>query len=367
MEEIQKDYGKEKILENKGGSEEEFLKKPGIFQVGILYSVAVSLLVFIGAIAQHWDLYKGLLITEFILILVPPVVFLLIFRFDIRKVLRLNNPGILNLFIAFWIMVFALPVVGVFNLLNLWLIRSIFGKIEVIQPPVAENLGELIISLFVIAVSAGICEEVLFRGVIQRGFERVGSKKSIIIAGLLFGLMHVDFQRFLGTFLLGCLIGFLVYRSNSLLTGMFAHFTNNALATILSFVALMADKFIKDMNIEELTSLNELGIIGSSKALLGNFFGVMAPTVNGDIFSQFSKLSPMELAIVIIFYIIMFLVCGGIFIILIKLFMKNTSRMVKTVEKDEEKILPLKYLGVLPGLGVVGYVYYLQLARFLNF
>jgi len=69
-----------------------------------------------------------------------------------------------------------------------------------------------------------------FRGVIQRGLERLGAVKSILINGVSFGLIHFDFQRLFGTFLLGALIGFLVYRSNSLLVGMFAHFTNNSIA-----------------------------------------------------------------------------------------------------------------------------------------
>jgi membrane protease YdiL (CAAX protease family) len=71
-----------------------------------------------------------------------------------------------------------------------------------------------------------VCEEILFRGAIQRGFEKLGAIKSIILTAFLFGLMHQDFQKLLGTFLLGCIIGFIVYRSDSIIGGMFAHFTN---------------------------------------------------------------------------------------------------------------------------------------------
>jgi hypothetical protein len=212
------------------------LEKPGIGQAALLFSVVVVLFLVIGSRLQHREFYSGVLITEYVLILVPVLVFLIVFKFDIRGVMRLNAPGLAPSFLTVFIMAAALPAVGVFNLLNLWLVKTIFGNAEVVQPPAAKGAAELVLSLIVIGLTPAICEEAMFRGVLQRSFERLGAVRAILVTSLLFGLIHVDFQKLLGTFLLGALIGFIVYRTNSLFAGMLAHFTNNSIAVLLTFI-----------------------------------------------------------------------------------------------------------------------------------
>ncbi len=189
----------------------------------------------LGAYVQSIGFYSGIIITEVVILLLPAVGFLAVFRYDIRWVLRLNGISLINLFIIFCIMIFSVPVVSIINLLNLWLLRSIFGRVDVFQPPVAADLPSLLLNILVIGVAAGVCEEVFFRGVVQRSLERYGRWPSILLTALLFGLLHADFQKLAGTFLLGALIGFIVYRTNSIFGGMFAHFTNNSIAVLLSF------------------------------------------------------------------------------------------------------------------------------------
>lgn len=210
---------------------------PGIAQVSIIYSISMALFIFVGSRVQRKELYFGLLITEFALIMLPALLYLVITRCNIKEYARLNYTKPLNFLVVFCIMLFAIPLAGVFNLINLYVVNSIFGRVITTQIPAAENGISLLVSIAVIAGSAGICEEFLFRGVIQRGLERLGAVRSILIAALLFSFTHVDFQKILGTFVLGVLLGFIVYKTNSVFCGMFAHFTNNALAVLVNYVA----------------------------------------------------------------------------------------------------------------------------------
>lgn len=252
-------------------------RKPGLAQVCILYSAIILLFLSVGYRVQGREFYSGILITEFVLVIGPPLAFLLIGRYDLKKVLRLNKISFLNLVLIFCIMLLAIPLAGVFNLINLWIVNSIFGKVTLTQIPTARNFGEMLINVLVIGGSAGFCEETAFRGTIQRGFERFGAVKSILITALLFGLMHLDFQRLFGTFMLGALIGFIVYRTNSLYGGMLAHFTNNSAAVVMGFISVKITDFMEKSGANVTTGSNA-----------------------GNIFSTFGNMPKVQLLMVIV-------------------------------------------------------------------
>jgi CAAX protease family protein len=92
--------------------------------------------------------------------------------------------------------------------------------------------GEFFWVILVVCVTPAICEETLFRGYFQRTLERTIGAKSIVIAGILFGLYHMRPLNLVSLSLLGMMIGFFFYRSKSILPGIAAHFTNNFVAVL---------------------------------------------------------------------------------------------------------------------------------------
>lgn len=321
----------------------EDFRKPSVWQVGMLFSLVVIIFLYIGTRVQRWNVNYGVLITEFGLILLPPLLFLLFSRFDVRKVMRINNPGIVNLLLIFGIMIFSLPVIGVLNLLNFWIIKQIFGSYEVFQAPISTESWGLLVGIFVIGVSAGICEEVLFRGVIQRGLEKFGAVKSIFITAFLFGLMHMDFQRFLGTFILGALLGYMTYKSNSLFSSIFAHFANNSIAVCLTYASLKASEFLKESDIKGVENVQ-----------------------NGDIFATFAQMSQIEIISVIVIYAIIFCFSAIWLYFLLRLFAKNNSKK-EAVAQREEKTIPLShFISFIPGLVLILFIYVIDILRMGN-
>ncbi len=318
------------------------LERPGIGHICILFSAVIFLFVLLGFRVQRNEFYSGVLITEFGLIMLPALIFLLVKKYNLTYVLRLNKAGFLNFLLIFLIMVFAIPVAGLFNLANLWLVNSIFGKVIVSQPPVAEDIGGLLVNILVIGGSAGLCEEFLFRGVIQRGFERFGAAPSILLAAFLFSLTHLDFQKILGTFVLGALIGFIVYRSNSLYSGMFAHFTNNSLAVLMGFVFTKITGLMKDS-------------------------GIQMPETEPDLskyFQTLSQLPKMQLMIAAFFYGFVFLVILMIFVSLVYAFMKTTRGKAEAVRAVQTPERSNRLLWLIPGLALIMGVYFIQVAKF---
>ena len=311
---------------------------PSIKQVSILYSITVFLFLFIGSRAQQYEFYSGILLTEFVLIMAPALALLSIYGYNVKEVLRLYRISFLNIFLIFWIMIFAIPVVAVFNLANLWVIKHIFGKVLVAQPPTATNLTELLINLLIIGGVAGICEEVLFRGVVQRGFERLGTVRAILLSAFLFGLMHSDFQKLLGTFMLGTLIGFIVYRTDSIFGGIFAHFTNNSIATVMAY---LSDKL--------------LAAAQSSGA------GGAGGQYDADgLFSSFESIPEVQLIAMIIAGSFLFMFCAVVLTGLLVAFFRTTSAKPNAVPADMSTAGLKGMLWLLPGLVMVGFIYVYQ-------
>jgi membrane protease YdiL (CAAX protease family) len=276
--------------------------------------------------------------------LLPGLILLLSKKLEIKQALRLNRLKLNNILIIPWIMIFAVPLAGIFNVINLWVVNSIFGKTNVTQLPVAKSPVELLAGIFIIAAAPAICEETLFRGVIMRGLEKTGPVRSILITAFLFGLMHADFQKLLGTFVLGVLIGFLVYRTGSLYSGMLAHFTNNAFAVVVSFAAgKLMEAFEKS-------------------GLYGKYPGI----ANGDIFSAFKDMPVQELMFSLFFYFLVFVFCAAVFIVLMVVFMKNTSEVVSERGKIAKTRMPAGILLAIPGILLLGFVYINQGMKFLQ-
>ncbi len=96
---------------------------------------------------------------------------------------------------------------------------------------------KLLVAFFVIAVTAAVGEECLFRGLIQRKiFDKIQNMHvAIWIAAALFSAIHLQFYGFLPRMLLGALFGYLYWWSANLWVPILAHMVNNGFTIILIF------------------------------------------------------------------------------------------------------------------------------------
>jgi sodium transport system permease protein len=86
------------------------------------------------------------------------------------------------------------------------------------------------LSLFAIAVAPAVAEEVLNRGIILPSFRRpLGDAGAVAASAVVFGLMHLDLYRLPFTFTMGLALAALRVRTGSLVPGILAHATLNAL------------------------------------------------------------------------------------------------------------------------------------------
>jgi membrane protease YdiL (CAAX protease family) len=98
--------------------------------------------------------------------------------------------------------------------------------------------GAFLFNMFMIAVLPAVGEEFMFRGLIQRLFrEWLGNiHVAIFLSALLFSAMHMQFYGFFPRMVLGIVFGYLFYWSGSIWIPVFAHFVQNGLVVLVTYL-----------------------------------------------------------------------------------------------------------------------------------
>lgn len=97
-----------------------------------------------------------------------------------------------------------------------------------------DGLSHNLIGAFTISVIAPLLEEVMFRGAIQGDMLRKVRNPwlAIIISALIFGIFHMNPVQIVYATLLGIVLGWIYYRTGSLMSVILGHVLNNTIATI---------------------------------------------------------------------------------------------------------------------------------------
>ena len=137
----------------------------------------------------------------------------------------------------------------------------------------------LIINILLMALLPAVAEELTFRGVLQRliqtqtneAINREGKRVHLAIwcTAILFSAIHMQFYGFLPRMLMGALFGYALVWTGSLWIPILMHFTNNAMAVILYFLAIRSGW---DMNKVDTIGTNDtlwLGVVSLVLTIIG--------------------------------------------------------------------------------------------------
>ena len=94
-----------------------------------------------------------------------------------------------------------------------------------------DSMGIIILT----SLMAPLLEEILFRGIIQKGLMNGGLKpiNAIALSAFIFGAFHMNPWQFVGAFLLGLVLGLVYYRTQSLLMAILLHAFNNFISSLM--------------------------------------------------------------------------------------------------------------------------------------
>ena len=108
----------------------------------------------------------------------------------------------------------------------------------------ARSAGTLPILWAVVVIFAPVCEELVFRGFIFRGWSQtsLGPVGAIALTAVLFGLMHVQYSwsGIFDVMVFGLVVGWMRWRTESIVAPMLLHFTINFTWMVLLTLGLIS-------------------------------------------------------------------------------------------------------------------------------
>ena len=210
--------------------------RPSIRSANLLFLLTSLLIITAGAFLQSKAHSVGLIATEVLLVLLPALLFIYMGKLPVSDTLRLRKPPVRLSILAMLIAAGVWPLSLLLNSVS----RLIFRY----TPPAPAgfaptNLWEAFLLFLGLAVAAPLCEEVVWRGYIQRAYEARGPWVSVGVVSLFFAFWHLRLQGFLSLLPLALMLGFLAWRSNSLIPGVLAHFVANGLQVLVTVLMSM--------------------------------------------------------------------------------------------------------------------------------
>ncbi|GET25949.1 hypothetical protein NT017_22780 [Prolixibacter sp. NT017] len=104
-----------------------------------------------------------------------------------------------------------------------------------------------VFAFLTMVVAAPVLEEILFRGVILEGLlKNYSPAKAIIWSAVIFGVAHMNMWQTTSAILAGLLLGWIYWKSKSIIPGMVIHFVNNLVGYIAMINAANANESLSD-------------------------------------------------------------------------------------------------------------------------
>jgi len=230
----------------------------GLIVVFILYQLggAILTLAIFGLNFKDADVNAMRLFTmggQILFILLPALIFTKFVFIDVTSPLRIKLPGVKELVLIIVGLIILTPLLQSFIYIqnfvftklaeNFSLLDSVKIFLDELDKVVESAYGDLLKSdsfydssfiVLIVAVVPAICEEVFFRGFVQKSFEqKMKPVWAALITAAFFGIYHFNPYGLLALIALGTYFGFAAYTSESILIPISLHFANNFFAVVI--------------------------------------------------------------------------------------------------------------------------------------
>jgi len=219
--------------------------------------------------------------------IIPAFLFSYLFEGDLFSYYQFRNrTGTIPLLLTILMMVSVIPFINYMAEINLkmeipiraldQILRSLEGTAEemMVAFTATKSIGGLLLNLLMIGVIAALGEELIFRGLLQRLMTDMikNVHLAIVITALLFSAFHFQFFSFLPRFVLGLVLGYLMFYGRSIWYPILAHFVNNAMGVIYYY---FNSRGSADDMLEEIGTSTLVPMAAVISLALFFFFGVL--------------------------------------------------------------------------------------------
>ncbi len=214
---------------------EELMKTVKLFLLWSFLYFAVGIIgVFLGHICKSEEIMKWTLALGYLLISIvyfgKHYVDLSFGRIERRMVWPAVGMSVLvavaNLFVSFFVV----------SMLDIYLFMEESESLNKSDPNLFLGIAGILHSCIIIP----IVEEIGFRGIFLAGLlkSRCRPWLAILITAIVFALFHMSFVKIISTLGFGIIIGWLYWRTGSIIPGIIIHIVNNSLCIVFAFIDL---------------------------------------------------------------------------------------------------------------------------------
>lgn len=230
-----------------------------------------------GEYLEYLDTLKVLqLMLHLFQYLIPALVF--IFLFHKKSALKIiyadQTPAIKNILCSILLILSVYPLISFVYYWNTQLLpEGVISQQKLDIQKVfldMKNSKDLILNLLLLGLAAGIGEELLFRGIIQRllTFWTRNIHYGAILTGLIFSIMHFQLEGFLPRFLLGTLFCYLLVFTGNIWITVLVHVFFNSFQVIIPYFQPNLAK-----------NINEVQTVSPWLAFFSGFFFLLIFTI----------------------------------------------------------------------------------------
>ncbi len=218
--------------------------------------------------------YAEILVAQMVAIALPAGLYLLIVRPE-ASALRWRPLPIGACACLLVGAVFAMVAVQMLTVLWVLALEALGWPLVGSNIPIPTQGDELWAALLVVGVVPALCEELLFRNLLLPSLERLGTRRAVLLSGLLFALMHGLITGLPAHLLLGFILGALLAGYGTMWAPMLFHAAYNGTSMLFAYAAqsytppeaLDAAATAAASNAEVLTSVLPLLLLAAPAAI----------------------------------------------------------------------------------------------------
>lgn len=200
------------------------------FLITVLLAVGGSF--FLGAFSFVRENVVISLIVSQVIYVIPAAFYLLRGRGNIKERLHIHKLKVSTVLLLILFSYCIMPLLTFLNSISLlFSTNTIQGTIDGIITEYPMFVGIIVVGLI-----PCILEETIYRGVFFNEYRNINPRKAVLLSGMLFGLMHLNWNQFVYAFVMGMIFAVVVEASNSLLSTMIIHFMINGTSVITAFL-----------------------------------------------------------------------------------------------------------------------------------
>lgn len=203
----------------------------------LFFYVAASLGVgtLLAATGTSLPLWASYVVSQGLLLL-PCLIYVAVMRIHVVKSIPYRKMKPLDMLLCLLFGYALIPAVILINNITM-----LFSTNYLDSSSAALTSYPFLVQILLVAVLPPLVEEFVFRGLFYHSYRRNGILGAALMSGLVFGLIHLNFNQFCYAFMIGVFFALLVEATGSLWASVLAHFAINTYSiTMMKLLSLAA-------------------------------------------------------------------------------------------------------------------------------